>query len=78
MLQSPPELCALKGCLVTLLLADNKISNLGKDFFDGYTKLKRLHLSNNGLVQLPDLHWIQNSLTQILADTNKMKIIRYV
>ena len=72
-LRSPPELCALKCCLVTLLLADNKISILGKDYFEGYTKLKRLHLGHNGLVQLPDLHWIQNSLTHILADNNKIK-----
>ena len=32
-LQSPPELCALKCCLVTFLLADNKISNFEKYFW---------------------------------------------
>ena len=72
-LQSPPELCLLKRSIVALLIADNNLSNLEKYFFEGYIKLKRIHLSNNKLVQLPDLHWIQHSITQIKASHNRIK-----
>ena len=66
-----PELCVLKRSLVNLFLSDNKMSNFRRDFFEGYTKLKRIHLSNNKLINLPDLHWIQHSITHIKAAYNK-------
>ena len=69
-LQSPPELCALRCCLVTLLLSDNNLSNLRKNFFEGYKILETLHLSNNKLFVLPDLHWIKHSLKHIKAANN--------
>ena len=72
-LQYPPELCALKCCVVTLLVADNNISTLDKNFFRGYKKLETLNLNNDKLVQFPDLHWIQHSLKHISASHNKIQ-----
>ena len=72
-LQYPPELRALKCCVVTLLVADNNISTLDKNFFRGYKKLETLNLNNDKLVQFPDLHWIQHSLKHISASHNKIQ-----
>ena len=72
-LQVPPELCLLKCCLETLLLSRNNISNLSKNFFEGFKTLKCLHLSDNKLTMLPDLHWIKHSLRDIRAPDNKLK-----
>ena len=67
-LQSLPELCSLKCSLVTLLLSYDNLSKISKDFFARYKKLK--NLSNNKLVLLPDLHWIEHSLKDIRASRN--------
>ena len=56
-----------------MFLAKNNISNLSKNVFEGYKKLKRLHLTQNKLVILPNLHWIQHSLREIRAAGNKIK-----
>ena len=71
-LQSPPE-CALKCCIVTLLVADNNISTLDKHFFRGYKKLETLHLNSNKLALFPNLHWTQHSLKSLLAAENKIE-----
>ena len=72
-LQSPPELCALKCCFVTLSVADNNISTLDKHFFRDTKKLETLHLSNNKLALFPNLHWTQHSLKSLLAAENKIE-----
>ena len=64
---------ALKCCIGKLLLVKNNISHLSKNVFEGYKKLKSLHLTNNKLAMLPNLHWFQHSLREIRAAGNKIK-----
>ena len=72
-LTSLPPLCSLKCCLVNLEIGYNNISRLGKNFLKGFKKLTRLGLTNNDLLVLPDLHWIQQSLSDIDAKENKIQ-----
>ena len=72
-LQTPLELCELKCCIDTLILSGNNLTNLGKNFFEGYKQLRHINLNNNKLVVLPDLHWIKHSLKTMLAYSNNMK-----
>ena len=70
---SPPQLCSLKCCLVDLQISNNRISRLSKHFFHGFKKLKEVNLNNNDIIALPDLHWIQYSLSVIKANQNKIE-----
>ena len=40
------------------------------NFFEGYKILETLHLSNNKLLALPDLHWVEHTLKDIQAAYN--------
>ena len=71
-LTSLPPLCSLKCCLANLQIEHNNIPRLGKHFLKGFKNLTRLNLSNNNLLVLPDLHWIQQSLSRIDAKMNKI------
>ena len=69
-LTSLPQLCSLKCCLDNLEVASNSISRLSKHFFKGFKKLRMINLSNNNLIVLPDVHWIQHSVSTIKAMYN--------
>ena len=72
-LTSSPQLCPLKCCLEDLQIAYNNISRLSENFLKGFKKLKRLNLSSNNLLALPDLHWLQHSLAHMSANKNKIQ-----
>ena len=67
---SPPPLCPIKCCLKDLQLGNNLISNWSKTYFTGFKELKVINLRNNHIIQLPDLHWVQRTLTSITAVEN--------
>ena len=71
-LRSLPTLCPIKCCLVHLEVANNKISWLSKHFFKGFKQLKKINLSKNNLLVLPDVHWIQDTVSVLLASWNKI------
>ena len=64
-LVSPPPLCPLKCRIVKLLLGMNNIRKFSKYFLIGFRRLERLHLDQNGMVQMPDLHWVRHTLQHI-------------
>ena len=64
-LVSPPQLYLLKCCIVKLLLGMNNIGKFSKDFLIGFWRLELLNLDQNGMFQMPDLHWIRHTLQNI-------------
>ena len=72
-LTSLPGLCSLKCCLVNLYVGNNNISGLGKNFLKGFKKVQKVDLSNNNLLVLPVLRWIQHSVSHLMADGNKIQ-----
>ena len=72
-LASLPELCSLKCCLVVLNVRNNIIIRLSKSFLKGFKKLQKIILSFNKLSVLPDVYWIQHSLSDLVANTNKIQ-----
>ena len=71
-LTSLPQLCSLKCCLVKLLIGNNKIVQLSRHFFKCFKKLQIVNLNNNNLPVLPDLHWIQHSVSNLKAGSNEL------
>ena len=71
-LTSLPQLCSLKCCLVKLLIGNNKIVQLSRNFFKCFQKLQIVSLNNNYLLVLPDLHWIQHSVSSLKAGSNEL------
>ena len=69
-LTSAPPLCSVKCSLEYLDLGYNKISTISKNYLKGFMKLRKLYLQTNNIVLLPDLHWIQHSLTIVFAGNN--------
>ena len=72
-LTSLPHLYSMKCCLENLEVASNNISRLSKHFFKGFKKLKVINLIDNNLLELPDLHWVQHSVFNLMAKGNKIE-----
>ena len=72
-LTSPPQLCTWKSCLTDLNIGYNEISRLSKHYFRGFKKLKKINLTKTNLLVLPDLHWIQHSVSQMIANSNNIQ-----
>ena len=72
-LTSLPQLCTFKCCLMYLNIGNNKISRLNKHYFKGFKTLRSIDLSNNYLLELPDLHWIQHSVSRLTAVNNTLE-----
>ena len=72
-LTSLPQLCSLKCCLVNLQIGSNKLLRLSKHFFKGFKKLQSVSVTNNYLLVLPDLHYIQHSVSRLMARGNKIQ-----
>ena len=68
-----PELCSSKCCLVNLYVGKNNISQLSKHFLKNFQKLQRVNLSNNNLFVLPVMHWMQHSVSFLVANKNKIQ-----
>ena len=58
-----------------MLLQDNSIKTINNDFFKGFQQLRYIDLSENGLLQLPDLGWIRHSLVDFKARANDLNSI---
>ena len=71
-LSSAPHLCPLKCSLETLDLARNKISTISKKYLKGFKNLRCIYLDENNIIQLPYLHWVQHSLSEITASHNHL------
>ena len=69
-LTSAPHLCPVKYFLEAIHLEHNKISTINKNYLEGFTKLKEINLSDNDIITLPDLHWVQHSLSYMRAANN--------
>ena len=69
-LSSAPHLCPLKCSHETLDLARNRISKISKNYLKGFKKLRVIILEQNNIIQLPYLHWVQHSLSEIKASHN--------
>ena len=69
-LTSAPHLCPVKRSLEAIYLEHNEISTVSKNYLKGFKKLKKLTLSNNNIILLPDLHWVQHSLFGVEAQYN--------
>ena len=67
-LTSAPHLCPVKRSLENLYLENNEISTISENYLKGFEKLKVFHLSNNNIILLPDLHWVQHSLFDVRAE----------
>ena len=65
-----PHLCSMKCSLQKLDLEANKISTISKNYLKGFKNLRKIFLDENNIIRLPDLHWIQHSLTEITATYN--------
>ena len=72
-LTSLPDLCSLKCCLVNLYVGNNKISRLSRHFLRNFQKLQKINLSSNNLLVLPVMHWIQHSVSHLVAVNNKIQ-----
>ena len=69
-LTSAPHLCPVKRSLEAIYLEHNEISTVSKNYLKGFKQLKKLTLSNNNIILLPDLHWVQHSVSHFKADNN--------
>ena len=58
---------------MNLNVRNNNISRPGKHFLKGFKKLQKVVLSYNKLSVLPDVHWIQHSVSDLLANKNKIQ-----
>ena len=70
-----PPLDPIKRDLQQLNLQNNKISCVPRDYFDGFTSLKRVHLSSNLLVDFPCMTPLVSTLEQLATDANKIEMI---
>ena len=43
----------------------NNIRKFSKDSLKGFRRLELLHLDQNGMVQMPDLHWVRHTLQNV-------------
>ena len=74
-LECPPQLGPVKITLEVLGLGANQISWIDSDYFNGFKKLRVVHLNNNRLQSVPYLISLQTTLQDVRFDYNKVKNI---
>ena len=69
-LTSAPPLCPVKCVLKFLVLGNNKISTISKNYLRGFKSLKTLYLDNNNIILLPDITRVKQSVAVVSAVNN--------